>query len=64
MPRRKKVIPTVDKSVPKPGERIAHPELVTRCKGSKGWRRDEFANWWPCDGEQDAQRAEQDRAAD
>lgn len=52
MPRRRKVIPTVDKSTPKPGERIAHPELVTRCKEpGKGWRRDAYGNWWPCSQE-------------
>lgn len=64
MPRRKKVIPTVDKSVPKPSARVAHPELVTECKeAGKGWRRDQYGDWWPC-SEQDAQREEQDRAAD
>lgn len=50
MPRHKNVIPTVDKSKPKPGERIAHPELVRECReDGKGWRRDAYGNWWPCD---------------
>lgn len=53
MPRRKKVIPTVDKSIPKPGERIARPELVTECKSGKGWRRDQWGNWWPCSEQQE-----------
>lgn len=53
MPRRKKVIPTVDKTTPKPGQRIAHPELVTQCKeAGKGWRRDEYGNWWPCEAKE------------
>ena len=50
MPRRKKAIPTVDKSIPKPGERQSHPELVTQCReDGKGWRRDDKGNWWPCE---------------
>lgn len=39
-------------ALPKPGERIAHPDLVTQCKEpGKGWRRDAYGNMWPCSSE-------------
>lgn len=46
-------------------ERVAHPELVTQCQeDGKGWRRDEYANWWPCTEQDERDGQEQDRAAD
>ena len=39
----------VSEGVSKPGECQSHPELVTQCReDGKGWRRDEYGNWWPC----------------